>query len=423
MYKGVNKVLIGDGTNTGTTLAGIKAGDLFLLNEAGTVLTAAAAASLPKFARVTIAAGIADGIAVLSSPIQGNTVSAYVGQSYVAPAEQVAYLGFNGTASTGFAATAGTKYRLRILIKDAVRVNGQRSTFCDVNYTATATDTDYSVLTKLMNLYLAKDYGVNAFQNLVKVEKVSDDATVLASDNTVDVVKGSNKITFDTAATYDTGTLYAVGDTIRLGGAGITAPVYVITEVNGLILTIDSAYQGASATIAAASAVYVDTPTEFGLKLTSIAQSSKVSRAANEPLDQYEWVIFDAALTDADDRATAQYQAAYTVATKSNPGQGYWKQVAQAEEAAKGYLGDTNRTTYYARRINNKVVVNATYDSIIITHANIMGGDFQDTYRAPLQTIVYAPAASAQMTDANDNFLAVLNNFFGTVCGFPDIAV
>lgn len=398
MYKGVNRVLVGDGTNTGTTLAGIKAGDLLILNEAGTVLTAAAAAALPKYAKITIAAGVADGVAILSSPIQGNTVSKYEGTSYVAPTEQVAYLGFNGTAGTGISVDADTEYRLRILIKDAIRVNGQRSTLCDVNYTASATDTEYDVITKLMNLYLAKDYGVSKFQKLVKVEKVSDDASTIASDNAVTVTNGSDIITFATAATYNTDTLYAVGDVIRLGGSAVTNPIYTITKVDSLNLTIDSPYQGASGTVSAANAVYVDTPTEYGIKLTGIAQSSKVSRAANEPLDQYEWVIFEAALTDANDRASAQYAAKYTIATKTNPGQGYWKQVAQAEEAAKGYLGDSNRTTYYARRINNNVTVGATYDSIVITHANVMDGDFQDTYRAPLQTIIYAPASSAQMT-------------------------
>ena len=136
-YNYVNRVLIGDGTQSGaiTSLPQIKKGDLVFLDEKGNVIsTNAASAALPKFSQVVLASGIGDGIAILSSPIQGNYVSKYEGKAFRAPQEQVAYIGYNGTAGTGLDINASTEYRLRLHILDDHRFNGQRQTFSDYNY-------------------------------------------------------------------------------------------------------------------------------------------------------------------------------------------------------------------------------------------------------------------------------------------------
>lgn len=423
MYKGVSSVLIGDGTTTGTTLPGIKKGDLLIIKENGSVVTASAGMALPKFEKIIIACGIADGEAILSSPIQGNLVSKYEGVKPVAPSEQVTYLGFNGTASTGVSITStATEYRLRIFNADTNRINGQRRTIIDVNYKATASENAFSVLTKICNLYYAKDYGANAFEKKVKAEIVSD-GTFVAADNTLSVIKGSNKATFDTAATNDTGTAFAVGDLVRIGGTGASVPVYKITAINSLTVTLSNPYQGATATVAAASVGLLTTPTEYGIKLTGLAQNSKISRAANEPLDQYEWINFDAAFTDANDMASSQYAATVTT-TKAKPGMGYWKQVADAEEIAKGALGDTNKLSHYAQRIVSNVdpAVTQGYASIVITHAAQYGGDFQNNMNSPLRTEIYIPYGTAQASDSTTNsFTHMMNAYFATVLGFTAV--
>jgi len=424
MYKQVNRVLVGDGAQSGTVthLSGIKKGDLVLIRENGTIVnTDTASAAIPKFEKVTIAAGIADGIAILSSPIQGNTVSKYEGAAYVAPTEMVLYLGYNGTASTTIATGALTEYRLRILNKDANRINGQRQTLVDVNYKSDASEGELSVLTKMANLYYAKDLGHNYFGDKVKLEIVSD-GTFVASDNTLAVVKGSDKATFATAATYDTGTAFAVGDLVRIGGTTAASPVYTITAVDTLEVTLSTPYQGATETVAAASVGHLATPAEFGFKLTGIAQTSKVQRNANEPFDQYEWILFDAAFTDANDMSSSQYSATQTVAVKAKPGTGFWKQVADAEEAAKGYFGDSSKRRWFDQRIDSNVVAGTTYSSIVITHADVHGGNFQDNETTPLRTEIYIPYNTAQGDSTEDNFRDVMNGYFNTVLGFTAIA-
>lgn len=423
MYKGTTRVLIGDGTTTGTSLPGIKKGDLLFLKENGTVITTnAAAAALPKFEKITIACGIADGVAILSSPIQGNTVSKYEGKNYSAPTEQVAYLGFNGTAGTGIATDVNTEYRLRVLLLDTYRFNGQRQTISDVNYTASATDTEYDVITKLVNLYVSKDYGHNYFEGKVKIEKVSD-GTFAASEQTLTVVKGSTKAVFGSSdPEHDTNVDFAVGDLIRIGGTGATVPVYKIVAKDGANITLDTPYQGISETVAAASVGYLATPTEYGIKLTGIAQNSKIGAGTNSPLDTYEWVKFKAAFTEANDLASSQYAARYTEATTAKPGNGYWKQVADAEEAAKGYWGDTSKRRYFDQRIASNVVVDETYGVVVITSSAVQGGDFQDKYEAPVRTEIYIPNGTNQATASGDNFLHILNGFFSTALGFTAIA-
>jgi hypothetical protein len=427
-YNRVNRVLIGDGANVSaiTELSGIQKGDLVFIDEKNNIIANATGAggadTLARFERITLAVGTGPGEAILSSPIQGNTVSKYEGVKYVAPSEMVAILGYNGSASTGISIAAEEEYRLRVLIKDDQRVHGQRMSLADVNYQASATDTAATVAYKIAHLFYQTDYSHNYMNDKVKLERVAD-GTFNASDNDVTVTNGSKTITFATAAEHSTGTPFAVGDDIRIGGTGAQEAVYTITAVDGLNITLDTAYQGANATVAAANVGQLAGATEWGFKLTGIAQDSKISRAANEPLDQYEWILFDAVFTNADDLASSQYSADYTLVQSVNPGQGFWKQVADIEEAAKGYLGDTSKRRYHDLRIDSNVIVGQSYDSIIISHTDVHGGDFQGTYSAPLKTEIYIPTGGTGQGDEADpaEFLGILNGYFNTVLGFPAI--
>jgi len=421
-YNNVNRVLIGDGSNAGaiTHISGIQKGDLFLIDEKNQVVAnVAAAQALPRFEKVYVAAGIDSGVAILSSPIQGNTASKYEGKAFVAPSEQVVLLGYNGNSSTGISITADTEYRLRVLIKDKVRVNGQRPTLSDVNYTAGASDDAASVAYKVAALYGQTDLGHSYMGDKVKLERVSD-GTFAALSNDIAVVKGSD-LAVSTA--HGLGSAGATGF-IRIGGTGAQAPVYGFTVVDANTIKLDVAYVGETATVLAANVGGLTTIAEWGFKLTGIAQNSNISRAANEPLDTYTWINFDSVFSTADDLSSNQEAATFTEVSAVNPGQGFWKQVADREEAAKGYLGDTSKRRYYDKRINSVVDETATYGSIVITHEADQKGDFQGNYQAPLQTEVYIPTGSAQGDDTpgNNEFLAILNGFFSDVLGFTAIS-
>jgi len=415
-YNNVNRVLVGDGLNSGaiTALPLIKKGDLIVLNEKGNVVaTNADALALPKFEKLKIALGVADGKAILSSPIQGNTVSAYNGVAFRAPAEQVDYVGYNGTANTGISITASTDYRLRIVIEDDVRIHGQRTTLQDYVYVGESGSTASDVVDYIACLYGQKEYGQSFFQDKVIVDRISDGTfAALAADATV--TKGSKVVT-------STGHGLAVGAYVRIGGATFGFGIYKVAEVvDANTFKLDIGYLGASEVVAAANVGGVTGATEFGFKLTGMAQEALISRNENEPFDQYEWIVFNAYFSEADARST-ESAALITKATKVDPGNGFWKQVAQQEEDAKGYLGDTSKTRWYDKRINSSVKNGTEYNTLVITHADVHGGDFQGVYSAPLKTEVYIPVGSDQGLNSANNFVNILNGFFNGALGFPEV--
>jgi len=416
-YNYVNRVLIGDGVNSGaiTTLPLIQKGDLILLDEKGNVIPDnATALALPKFSKVVVAAGIGSGVAILSSPIQGNTVSAYEGKDFRAPAEQVAYLGYNGDAGTGLSISPSTEYRLRIEILDDHRVNAMRQSLSDYHFDGGSAATATDAIDTIACFYAQKDYGVNYMGDKVVLERVSDGTfTALAADATV--VNGS-------VAVASTGHGLTQGSYVRIGGTGFDSPIYKVAEVvDANNFKLDVPYLGDSEVVLAANIGAMSGQSEYGFKLSALPQEAMLSRAVNEPWDQYEWILFEAYFSEADDR-TFESIAEYKVTTLVDPGNGYWKQVAEREEAAKGYLGDTSKRRFHDTRIASNVEVGVGYDTVVITHTDIHKGDFQGNYEAPLKTEVYIPDGADQGLNSGDNFVHILNGFFGASnVGFADI--
>jgi len=415
-YNNVNRVLVGDGANSGTitSLPTIQKGDLILLDEKGNVIsTNTAAAALPKFEKVKIAVGIGPGKAILSSPIQGNTVSAYEGSGFRAPAEQVSFLGFNGTAGTGLVVSATNEYRLRIEILDDHRFNGQRQTFSDFHYSAGDSATAGDAVTNIVCMYDQKDYVDAYMQDKVKLEILTD-GTLSAFAEDATVVTGNPVVSFAGNVTV------ASNSWVRIQGVDYQVKKGVS---GGTSITLFNTYKGVSETIASGgTAGTLSTPTEFGFKMTAIPQDALLSRNANEPWDQYEWVVFKAYFSESDDRSFDS-MAVYTEDTKVDPGNGFWKQVAEREEEAKGYLGDTSKRRFHDTRIDSNVVAGTSYDSIVITHADVHRGDFQGLYNAPLQTEIYIPDGADQGLGTGNNFVHILNGFFGTKLGFSTISL
>lgn len=412
-YNKVNRVLIGDGTaSAAVNLAGITAGELLIVDESGVLVTTNADALLiPKHKKVFIAAGIGNGIAILSSPIQGNTVSAYEGGEYAAPVQKSVIVGYNGVAGTGISySTTSGEYRLRVNILDDHRTNGMRQTFSDYNATGASAEECFK---KILCISDQEDYDQSAMKDYVTIEGVSDGTgTVLPK---LAVVKGST-------AVKSVAHGLIVGDYVRVGGATTDFPVYPVkTIIDADNVALAVSYKGETNPDIAGSKVEAGA-SEFGFVITGIEQQALLSRGANEPWGRYEWVNFNAYYGEASDREFSE-SAVATVSKQINPGNGYWKQVAYEEEQAKGYLGDTSKRRFDDTRIASNVQVDVEYQSITIIHSEVMPGDFQGVYVAPLKTNIYVPKDTDQATNSGDNFLHILNGFFGATgkVGFPDI--
>ena len=417
-YNYVNRVQIGDGSNSGTITAypQIQKGDLVILNEAGIpVATKADAAALPNYEKITIVVGTGPGRGIPSSPIQGNTVSAYKGVDFRAPAEQVVYLGYNAVdAGTGLVIDAGTEYRLRISIQEDLPAIGQRQTLGDFHYSGGASATVATAIDAIACSYAQKEYGVNYTGDKVMLDRVSD-GTFSALSNSATVVLNSPTV-------VSTSHGVALGSYVRIGGTGDDTGLYKVKAiVDANTFTLDVPYSGASASILAANIGVMSIQTEFGFKLSGIKQDALLSRAANEPYDQYEWILFEGYFGEATDR-DFEAQATKTLATAVDPGNGYWNRIAEREEDAKGYLGDTSKRRFHDSRINSNVQVDVEYDTIVITHSSEQRGDFQGLYNSPLKTEVYIPNGADQGLDSGDNFVDILNGFLNGSVGVPAIS-
>lgn len=419
MTRRVSRTIIGYGANSAviTDIAAIQAGDLFLVADGTIITTAAAAAALSSRANVKIAMGIGNGVVRYSSPISGRDVTAFTGAKYSAPVQEVQILGYNGTAGTGITVQAEQPYRLRTRIIDNWRLHGQKPTIIDYNYTASTSDTAEIVAYNILQNSVQEEYGRNFNKSLIKLERVSD-GTRTALANIPVVVKDSKTVTI-TAHGLTAGTKLRL-DTVAVNSK---SPVYTISEVVDVnTVKLDIPYQGESGTIALANSGSLATVTEWGFKVTALAQDSNVYHASNDPLDEYEWVQFESVFTDVQSESVTNYEATKTVVSNAFPGTNYWKQIAMEERLTKKLNGDNSYMRYFDKQQASVVDPTKTYNSIVINGYNTYGSDHGDSRTTELGINIYMPVSSDQSSTASNNFAAILNSYFSTVLKFSAVS-
>jgi hypothetical protein len=412
----VGVVFVGSGANTGTgVLPMVNVGDLNIYDGKNNLIdTVAKAQALSANDQISIATAGGKNKNVIMSRFTGSGVSKYEGKSYVAPVQKTILIG--DPANGGINISSGYEYRLRVLIDDDVRVHGQRKTLHDSNFPASNVTTQESVASFIACIYNQDEYGHSMIKELVKLERVSD-GTFAALANDATVTNGSKLVT-STAHTLTVGSKVY----LRIGGTGANTPVYVATVLDANTFELDTEYVGESEIVLAANILSSTDASNWGFLLTAIPQESLLERAANEPVYDYEWIKFDAVFSKADERELESITPKIVIA-KLNPGQGHWEQVANREEHAKGYWGDTAKGDYTYKRINNVVDPTKTYNSIVITNREVSNGAFQDTYSSPMQLEIYIPVGTDQGDDTpvNEKFLAILNAYMVDVLKFEAI--
>lgn len=126
---------------------------------------------------------------------------------------------------------------------------------------------------------------------------------------------------------------------------------------------------------------------------TALTDIDKFSMVDFEQINNYvdsngNWVVIPSTSTT----------VTYTAATY---GQGNWEQVRDLEKAAKGYLGNTNKTHFPVLEKAWETVVDETYDTIVIEHNNpylAPNNQGYETARAATLIIVPYTATSNQMS-------------------------
>ena len=253
---------------------------------------------------------------IKSAAIDKSGVFSYNAKAYSAGTEEVEYIGFNAVTSAGsITVTSDNPYQIKsVLISNTIEF-ADKQMFVEADYVSDSSATQVEIATGLVKSVIANS---EKFVNVpFKAERVSN-GTFSASDNDVTVTNKSKTITFATAAEHSTGTPYAVGDTIRIGGTGATAPIYVITAVNGLDLTLDVAYQGTSRTVLAADSGLVTVITSYGIKLTGLPKTFSTNILKYEK-NKWKSIILGAGSTPV------------AITTNATEGTGRYEQIADEE--------------------------------------------------------------------------------------------
>ena len=256
-------------------------------------------------------------------------------------AAQVVAIGYNGTTGS-IETNNGGEYLVTIGWKDGTKMFNKRQ-YKYGQYTADASATQYEIVNGIQTSLLAtlkKDP-----YTMFKVEKINSGAQLNAmASATAAVTNGSKIVTLsedESLTCFD-------GSFIRFGTSGAgTAPVYKVIDItaDGLTITLDQPYQGATnATFAHAS---IETLTEgnWGLLITAMD--------SNKPFELGKWEFnplrFDVGLS-VDFGATPT-----TVITSPAKGVGTYKEIATIEWELVGNRREAFRIAEYPVDINSSL--------------------------------------------------------------------
>jgi hypothetical protein len=245
--------------------------------------------------------------------------------------QQSTAVGFNGT--TGALPVANnTNFFIKIRKRDNDAANRSQpfSLFAGpVRTDATGTQAELASLLVSNGWLNFKDEPANYY---LRFEALCDNAGAVPTGTTTTftATNGSN-----TVAINGTLTNVAVGDYIRLEGAGVTNAVYLVTAYTASTsIVLDSPYVGTTGTYAIANVRRITAATaataNFGVRMTGNV----------DPFDVNQWRDYYA------NRFTVSFSDTSTLITHLQGafnGNGVWQQVAMDEYLSYGYEGENNQ--------------------------------------------------------------------------------
>ena len=329
------KVFVGDG-DSASTIAGMNQGDLLLVKASdNTVLTQSAASTLSDSELVRVVGKNSKGL-VYSTPFARRDVVKvnYVGGSAVTQKVMSATLtdiSNSAVDTSSVSASINKTFSLGVQIKEDLRM-GTYNKNTEIIVSATTPSSIYSSVVEGMKditSTLAKGFAANPLTSsgspyqLVKVERTgSGTITALGTSGTTtfSVVQGARQVTASGNVTVAPGAIVSIAGILYMVETGVTA---------GTIFSLDTAYQGATATVTSGTSsstfgtvATVDENT-WGFKFTG------VTPARSNKFDQYRVTDFVVVYPKGFDAAG---QITVATSTALVYGKGTWAQVRDMEE-------------------------------------------------------------------------------------------
>jgi hypothetical protein len=292
---------------------------------------------------------------IKSASFSKNQLLVAKGKLYSAATQQVSNVGYNGTSGNIVNPGVGTNIILRNTFKTNFYQFSDKLMESIVGYKVTASDTIFTIADKLTKFAIQ---DVRKYVNIpYKVER--------ESNGTYGTTTASCTATNNSAVVTGTGvgTANPVGTRVRIGATNTTTtPVYVVTASSANSITLDTAYQGSTATVN----VYTNTvaPTAIGIQFTGLPQAKFAPN-----IFRYETSKF---VTTATNFSTTEVVNAATVPTE---GSGVYEQIAEEEFFFQLFEGmhDANLIQVPPVTMRSNVELTGTYSIIDLEVATQSG--------------------------------------------------
>jgi hypothetical protein len=357
----------------GKNISVIPVNEIYVCSPGGTCLDTTTYANFDRF---RIGYNLTGQDPVMSDVIPMATLKNYKGALSVAPAEQVDYIGYNGTANS-ISVVDSNLYMARFWFKGFTENQFSDQLVRHGIYTSDSSATQSEVAAGLTSNMVANLSNKNDDYD-IKVERVysgaQDDALATA---TASLTNNSKYVVFS----EDLTALVVAGSILRFGTSGAgTAPCYIVTAHDSgaaaaRIYTLDVAYQGATAATFAANTVETAaTGGNWGIKLTAVARTFAVGRW---PWSKTSWDL------QLEDFGTTEV----TNTTASNLGSGAYQQISEAEWFAQGNSGGD--LSYYSRAHapvatrRSDVVVDDFYSVLSFDYADVITNEIGPSNTSP----------------------------------------
>jgi len=403
------KVFVGDGSTTsGTTVNTMIPGDLLIVDATSHAPLNKTSVIGKEIKIVSCISKNGVNTPVFSTPIKLANVRYSSGVKTVSYNPKIATFTINDSDIV-----AGGTYSLGIQIKEDLRMGTyNKNTEVIVSHTcpSTVADTPLAVASTLAKGFSANPLtsGGSPYQ-LVKVERTgSGTITALGTSGTTtfDVVQGGRQVKASGNVTVTDGTVVSISGVLYLVEKGVSA---------GTIFTLDTGYQGATATITSGNSsttfgtVATVTADTLALKFTALTLSQK------NRYDQFRVVEFDVIYP----KGWVDSVMAVTQSTRIPVGS--YRQVRDLEE--KAYTNSNPLINYrefpfedFALNANSST---STYSLVTLAYTSDWGYNMMQSNQSEfLQTAVIAAPASANgdfdYLSSSETFLQTLYAWLGS---------
>lgn len=403
------KVFVGDGDTSAASVAAMTPGDLLIVDASNhnKLLSGTVAGKEIKIVSCINKNGV--NTPVFSTPIKLANVK------YTSGVKTVSYLPKISTFTINDSdIVAGGTYSVGVQIKEDLRMGTyNKNTEVITSHTCPSTVADSSATVAST---LAKGFSANPLTSagspyqLVKVERIGTGSlTALGTSGTTtfSVVQGARQVTASGNVTVTPGTIVSIAGVLYMVETGVAA---------GTIFTLDTAYQGATASVTSGTTqatsfgtVAAVTGDTWALKFTAVAQTQK------NRYDQFRVVEFDVIYP----KGWVDSTMAVTQATRQPIGS--YRQVRDLEE--KAYTNSHPLINYrefpfedFALNANSST---STYSLVTLAYTSGWGYNMmQKNMDEFLQTVVIAAPASADKdfdySSSSETFLQTLYTWLGS---------